>query len=74
MKVIGVIPARYASTRIPGKPLADIWGKPMVWWVYQQAGKVKELDELVVATDDDRIIRECDRYGIRALIDRKSVV
>ena len=35
MKLIGVIPARYASTRMPGKPLADILGKPMIWWVYQ---------------------------------------
>lgn len=72
MKVIGVIPARYASTRIPGKPLADIWGKPMIWWVYQQAGKVKEIDELVVATDDDRVIQVCDGYGIRTLMTSKE--
>jgi 3-deoxy-manno-octulosonate cytidylyltransferase (CMP-KDO synthetase) len=54
MKVIGVIPARYASSRFPGKPLADICGKPMIWWVYQQASKVKELTEVYVATDDKR--------------------
>ncbi|WP_438816363.1 cytidylyltransferase domain-containing protein, partial [Treponema endosymbiont of Eucomonympha sp.] len=40
MKVVGVIPARYASSRFPGKPLVDICGKPMVWWVYQQVKKV----------------------------------
>lgn len=39
MKIIGVIPARYSSTRFPGKPLADICGKPMLWWVYQQVKK-----------------------------------
>ena len=41
MKVVGVIPARYGSTRLPGKPLADIHGKPMIWWVYQ---RVKMVD------------------------------
>ena len=55
MRVLGVIPARYASTRFPGKPLADILGKPMIWWVYQQAKRAKNLDEIIVATDDERI-------------------
>lgn len=57
MRVIGVIPARYGSTRLPGKPLKDICGKPMVWWVYNQVKKANKIDEIVVATDDDRIIR-----------------
>ena len=39
MKTIAVIPARYASTRMPGKPLADVLGKPMIWWVYQEIGR-----------------------------------
>lgn len=43
MKVVGVIPARYKSTRFEGKPLADICGKPMIWWVYQQVKTVKKL-------------------------------
>ena len=47
MKLIGVIPARYASTRMPGKPLADILGKPMIWWVYQEAKKCKKLDDVL---------------------------
>ena len=59
MKVIGIIPARYSSVRFHGKPLADIHGKPMIWWVYQQARKVEAFDEVYVATDDDRIKNVC---------------
>jgi 3-deoxy-manno-octulosonate cytidylyltransferase (CMP-KDO synthetase) len=66
-KIIGVIPARYASTRFPGKPLADIHGKPMIWWVYQQAKKVTELDEVYVATDDERIADACKRLDIESI-------
>jgi 3-deoxy-manno-octulosonate cytidylyltransferase (CMP-KDO synthetase) len=55
MKVIGVVPARYHSTRLLAKPLADIHGKPMVQHVYEIALKARELDEVVVATDDERI-------------------
>ena len=55
MKIIGVIPSRYQSSRFPGKPLAEICGKPMIYWVYQQVMKVKEFDEVYVATDDSRI-------------------
>lgn len=55
MKIIGVIPARYASTRFPGKPLADINGRSMIQCVYEQAVKCKELSEVIVATDDKRI-------------------
>jgi 3-deoxy-manno-octulosonate cytidylyltransferase (CMP-KDO synthetase) len=66
MKIIGVIPARYASTRFPGKPLADIHGKPMIWWVYQQAMKVSAFESVIVATDDARIHAVCGEYGMRA--------
>ena len=62
MKIIGVIPARYKSSRFPGKPLVDICGKPMIWWVYQQAKKVPEFDEVYVATDDDRIEAACKEH------------
>ena len=55
MKILGIIPARYASTRFPGKPLAEIKGKPMIQCVYEQAVKCKELSEVIVATDDVRI-------------------
>lgn len=60
MNIIGVIPARYASTRFPGKPLVDICGHPMIWWVYQQVKKVSDLSAVYVATDDDRIAKVCD--------------
>ena len=65
MKTIGVIPARYQSSRFPGKPLALILGKPMIWWVYQQCIQVPELDEIYVATDDERIVRTCEQLGMR---------
>ena len=60
MRTIGVIPARFESSRFPGKPLADILGRPMIWWVYQQCLKVEELDRVIVATDDLRIGEACD--------------
>lgn len=55
MKIVGIIPARYGSTRFPGKPLALINGKPMIRHVYEQARKCESLDDVVVATDDKRI-------------------
>lgn len=64
MKVIGIIPARYASSRFPGKPLADICGKPMIWWVCNQVKKASLLDEVVVATDDSRIEDVCKQYNM----------
>lgn len=68
MKVIGVIPARYASSRFPGKPLADICGKPMIWWVYNQVKQVKEFAEVYVATDDERIADVCRSFGMQVLM------
>ena len=68
MKIVGVIPARYASSRFPGKPLADINGKPMVWWVYQQAIKVKELDEVYVATESEEIVKVCKQYNMNVIL------
>lgn len=67
-KVIGVIPARYKSSRFPGKPLADICGKPMIWWVYQQCLKVPELNEIYVATDDNRIYQVCQDYMMNVIM------
>lgn len=63
MKILGVIPARYASTRFPGKPLADINGKPMIQRVYEQAVKCKELSEVIVATDDKRIEEAVKKFS-----------
>ena len=68
MHVVGVIPARYKSSRFPGKPLVDICGKPMIWWVYQQALQVKEISELYVATDDERIKKSCDSLNMNVIM------
>ena len=57
MSVLAVIPARYASSRFPGKPLTLISGKPMIQWVVEQAKKVPSFDEVIVATDDPRILQ-----------------
>lgn len=64
MKIIGVIPSRYGSSRLPGKPLLEIGEKPMVWWVYQSASKVERFDAVYVATDDSRICEVCNSYNI----------
>jgi 3-deoxy-manno-octulosonate cytidylyltransferase (CMP-KDO synthetase) len=63
---IGIIPARYASSRFPGKPLADIGGKPMIQHVYEQSSKV--LDVVVVATDDQRIFDAVEAFGGKAVM------
>ncbi|GAP72752.1 3-deoxy-manno-octulosonate cytidylyltransferase [Candidatus Symbiothrix dinenymphae] len=68
MRIIGVIPARYNSSRFEGKPLADICGKPMIWWVYQQAKKVAEFSAVFVATDDERIEKACQQYGLEVVM------
>lgn len=68
MKVLGVIPARFGSTRLPGKPLIDILGKPMIRWVYQRAISVKKIDEIVVAIDDVRIEKVCRKFDIPAIM------
>jgi 3-deoxy-manno-octulosonate cytidylyltransferase (CMP-KDO synthetase) len=68
VKIIGVIPARYDSTRFPGKPLADICGKPMLWWVYSQAKKSGKLLKVVVATDDDRILNVCKKLNVPVIL------
>ena len=68
MKVLVVIPARYGSTRFPGKPLALLKGKPMIQHVYEQAAKATRVDEVVVATDDQRIVEAVGRFGGRAIM------
>ena len=63
MKVLGVIPARFGSSRFPGKPLVSIHGKPMIQCVYEQASKAQEISHLVVATDNDDIYRTVEGFG-----------
>jgi len=71
MKVVGVIPCRWQSSRFPGKSLAEICGKPMVWHVWKQARKAEVIDQLVVATDDDRIYDVCNQFGIEAVFTKQ---
>ena len=66
--IAGIIPARYASTRFPGKPLVQIEGKSMIRRVYEQALKSRSLDKVVVATDDERIARHVRDFGGEAII------
>lgn len=68
MKILGIIPARYASTRFPAKPLVDIYGKSMIQRVYEQAKQSKLLTALVVATDDKRIFDEVKAFGGEVLM------
>ncbi len=63
MSVVAIIPARYGSTRLPGKPLADIGGKPMIQHVYESAAQAPELERVVVATDDRRIEQAVRNFG-----------
>ncbi len=72
MKVVGVIPARYASTRLPGKPLSQILGKPMIQRVYESASRSRRLEALIVATDDQRIVSVVEAFGGRAALTSKD--
>jgi 3-deoxy-manno-octulosonate cytidylyltransferase (CMP-KDO synthetase) len=68
MSVVGIIPARYASTRFPGKPLADLAGQPMIQHVYRRACRSTMLEEVLVATDDTRIRDAVHRFGGEAIM------
>ena len=70
MKVLCVIPARFASTRLPGKPLKDIAGKPMICRVYERAIQAKKVSETIVATDDERILTAVEKNGGKAMMTR----
>lgn len=74
MRALGVIPARYASTRFPGKPLAQIAGKPMIEWVYDAALKCADLNQVVVATDDERIASAVKSFGGEVVMTRDDHV
>jgi 3-deoxy-manno-octulosonate cytidylyltransferase (CMP-KDO synthetase) len=63
MKVTAVIPARYASTRLPGKPLLKIGGRPMIQWVYEGVGRSSLISDVLIATDDQRILDAVHAFG-----------
>lgn len=71
-KIIAVIPARYKSTRFEGKPLVDILGKPMIWWVYQRVLQVNEFDNVIVATDSELIKKACVKHDLNVVMTSKN--
>jgi 3-deoxy-manno-octulosonate cytidylyltransferase (CMP-KDO synthetase) len=70
--ILGIIPARYASSRFPGKPLIDILGKSMIQRVYEQAIKSALLTDVVVATDDERIFRHVESFGGKVVYTKEN--
>ena len=68
MKTLGIIPSRYGSSRFPGKPLHLLCGKPLVAWVVEAVRKAKTLDDVIVATDDDRIVAAVEAHDGRAVM------
>ena len=72
MEAIGIIPARYGATRFEGKLLKDLCGKPVIEHVYERAKKAKLLDDLVVAADDDRIVKAVEGFGGKVVFTSKS--
>ena len=68
MKTVGIIPSRYGSSRFPGKPLAMIAGKPLVAWVVEAAKRAESLDDVLVATDDERIVAAVEAHGGKAVM------
>ncbi len=72
MTVLGVIPARYASSRFPGKSLAQIAGRPMVEWVWRSAQASNRLRDIIVATDDERIAEVCRGFGASVAMTRST--
>ena len=70
MTVIAVIPARFSSTRLPGKPLLNETGKFLIQHVVEQVAKTKGLDDIIVATDDERIVKACEWFGAHTMMTR----
>ena len=68
MKIIGIIPARYASSRFPGKPLIDIAGKTMIQRVYEQTKLASCLSDVIIATDDERIAEHAASFGAKVVM------
>ena len=72
MKIIVAIPARYQSSRFEGKPLSIIKDKPMIWWTYNQVKKCKEIDDVYVATDSEKIYEKCKSLNINVIMTSQS--
>lgn len=67
-EILAVIPARYASTRFPGKPLVDIFGKPMIQHVWERVQSVDDIRRVIIATDDEKILDACLTFGAEAMM------
>jgi 3-deoxy-manno-octulosonate cytidylyltransferase (CMP-KDO synthetase) len=74
MRILGIIPSRFDSSRFPGKPLIDLNGKSMIQRVYEGASKSNKIDHLIVATDDQRIFDEVKRFGGNVILTSKEHV
>ncbi|WP_226677968.1 3-deoxy-manno-octulosonate cytidylyltransferase [Mesobacillus jeotgali] len=72
MRIVGVIPSRGGSTRFYNKPLANIHGKPMVWWVYHHAKEVECFEEVYIATDSEEIKEVCESFGAKVVMTSKD--
>src|SRR5262245_39332808 len=68
LAIVAIIPARYGASRLPGKPLSDIHGKPMIQHVYERVRRARGLDRVLVATDDQRIVEAVRAFGGEALM------
>ena len=72
-KTIGIIPARYDSTRLPGKPLADVNGEPLIYYVWKAASESQLLNKVIIATDDERIKNACMEFGAECIMTDKNL-
>ncbi len=72
MKIVGVIPARWASTRFEGKILAPILGKPMIQHVWERVKKSKALDDVIIACDEDNVLEKVQSFGAKAILTSKN--
>ena len=73
MMIVGIIPARFASSRLMGKPLADIGGKPMIQHTYESSKSSRLLNEVIIATDDERVAGICRNFGARVFITPRDI-
>lgn len=72
MKIVAIVPARYSSSRFPGKPLAQIIDKPMIQWVYERLSGIEILDQIIVATDNELILDTVTNFGGEAMMTSKN--
>ncbi|MEJ2195640.1 MAG: NTP transferase domain-containing protein, partial [Ignavibacteriaceae bacterium] len=72
--IIGIIPARFASTRLMGKPLADIGGKPLIQHTFESASRSKLIQKIIIAVDDEKVARVCTGFGANVILTPKDIL